>query len=72
MQAKREGAANREQPRSAKDRTKTVPECNVFKSWGLVLSEKQIPQVVENIEGSEREWTDWKPRSCLQSRCSPN
>jgi hypothetical protein len=30
--------------------TKTVPVRNVFKRRGLPSSEKQIPQVVENIE----------------------
>jgi integrase len=31
-------------------RTKTVPECGVFAPRGLVLSEEQIPQIVENNE----------------------
>ncbi len=29
---------------------KTVPADNVFTCWGLAVSEKQIPQIVENIE----------------------
>ena len=29
---------------------KTVPAGNVFTRWGLAVSEKQIPQIVENIE----------------------
>ena len=29
---------------------KTVPASNVFTCWGLAVSEKQIPQIVENIE----------------------
>ena len=28
---------------------KTVPAGNVFTCWGLAVSEKQIPQIVENI-----------------------
>ena len=29
---------------------KTVPVGKVFTRWGLALSERQIPQIVENIE----------------------
>jgi hypothetical protein len=30
--------------------SKTVPECDLFEPLGLALSEKQIPQIIENTE----------------------
>jgi len=50
--------------------TKTVPEGNVLTRWGLALSEKQIPQIVENIERQHTEWSCWNTGSCLEGRRS--
>jgi hypothetical protein len=33
----------------------TVPAGNVFTRWGLAVSEKQIPQLVANIEKGQQE-----------------
>jgi len=47
-----------------------VPEYNEFKLGDLALSEKQIPQVVGNIESQNREWSGGKPVSCFEGRRS--
>jgi hypothetical protein len=39
------------------DCSKTVPKPNQFSSFGLALSEKQIPQIVENNE-SRADWIE--------------
>jgi hypothetical protein len=35
---------------------RTVHESHAFTAAGLALSEKQIPQIVENIGDQDREW----------------
>jgi len=37
----------------------------------LALSEKQMPQVVENIGDQDREWSYWRGLRCFASRGSP-
>ena len=48
--------------------TPTVPAGNVFTRWGLAVSEKQIPQLVANIEKGHRKWSCWSRVSCAQGR----
>jgi hypothetical protein len=56
----------------------TVHESNVFIPFGLLLSEKQIPQITENTEKSKY-WMDllesdspcprhWNPWNCWKER----
>jgi hypothetical protein len=41
-----------------------------FTGWRIALSEKQISQVVENIENSCERWGLWNGWLCFEGRCS--
>jgi hypothetical protein len=53
------------------DCARTVHESNVFIALGLASSEKQIPQIVENIGNQNREGNDWRGLRFFASRGSP-
>src|ERR1700730_12194717 len=36
-----------------------------------IATEKQMPQIVENIEDQDREWSYWRGLPCFASRGSP-
>ena len=44
-------------PMKIGDCARTVHESNVFIAWGLAVSEKQIPQIVENIGNQNSGWS---------------
>jgi hypothetical protein len=47
---------------------RTVHESNVFTGLGLALSEKQIPEVIENLGNQDNEWSREKRLWCFASR----
>jgi hypothetical protein len=46
---------------------KTVPESDVFMPLGLAWSEKQIPQIIENVGNKKRGRSDEKGLWCFAS-----
>ena len=64
-------AFGREFPRLQYCCARPVHESNIFSTLGLALSEKQIPQIVENIRNRDKEWNYWRGLRCFASRGSP-